>query len=167
MFVVYTSELMRRVGQIWRLWSEELKPKWSAFTPTGGFKRIIWQWLVQLSSPVSAFSERVTAESRGLIKEGNESKQHRRDTHRTEDLWRICCSPHVLHDGLVSSQGCCSLDQHCRIHPGVTGCCYVKEKMFFKTFLRAKYGKPWVLDIPMAFVLFCYSLMQLNSAHLL
>lgn len=40
-FVVYTSELMRRVGQIWRLWSEELKPKWSAFIPTGWFKRII------------------------------------------------------------------------------------------------------------------------------
>ena len=32
---------MRRVKQIWRLWSEELKPKWSAFTPTGWFKRII------------------------------------------------------------------------------------------------------------------------------
>lgn len=32
---------MRRVKQIWRLWSEELKPKWSAFTPTCWFKRII------------------------------------------------------------------------------------------------------------------------------
>lgn len=32
---------MRRVRQIWGLWSEELKPKWSAFTPTGWFKRII------------------------------------------------------------------------------------------------------------------------------
>lgn len=42
---------MRRVGQIWRLWSEELKPKWSAFTPTGWFKHIICHDWSNLAPP--------------------------------------------------------------------------------------------------------------------
>lgn len=59
---------MKGIRQTWSLWSEELKPKWSAFIPTGCLKRINCDDWSNLAPPVSAFSERVTAQSRSLMK---------------------------------------------------------------------------------------------------
>lgn len=128
-FPAYTSELMRGVWQIWSLWSEELKPKWSAFTPTSCFKRIIYHDWSNLAAP---FLPLWGSDSwKPELDEGEESEQTapwrpRQDRGITQNML-LSSHPTLMDLSWVKDE---ELSTNSMWNPGLTGC----RTSFFQTF---------------------------------
>lgn len=123
-FPAYTSELMRGAWQIQSLWSEELKPKWSAFTPTGCFKRIIYHDWSNLAPP---FLPLWGSDSwKPEFDEGEESEQTapwrpRQDRGPTQNMF-LSSHPTLMDPSWVKDE---ELSTNTLWNPGLTGCIFL------------------------------------------
>lgn len=142
--VYCTSELMRRVRQIWRLWIEKLKPKWMAFTPTGWFKRIIWHDWSSSAPPflISVRQWQLKAEAwwRGVIRTNGtvDTLTGQRTNEEYVALLTYCMMDlSLVKDNTSSDWHCVKCSQGWQV--GAT----CKRRSYFKCFSRQEMTVSW------------------------